>query len=88
MEANEFMCKCCKTTMPVEEMSTDPKCHGWCEECDELEKEAAKRDDENDRDGYDDDYGPGGAFEDPYRAYERERGEAWEDRYQQWKREY
>ena len=74
--------------MPVEEMSTDPKCHGWCEECDELEKEAAKRDDENDRDGYDDDYGPGGAFEDPYRAYERERGEAWEDRYQQWKREY
>ena len=81
MQANEFKCKGCDTIMPNEEMSTDPLSYGWCEECDAAEKEQAE-DEENDRDGWEDDW------EDPVVTYERERGEAWEDRYQQWKREY
>ena len=48
---SQFKCVCCKVAMPVEEMSTDAKCHGWCIECDEYEKEACKRDAMNDRDG-------------------------------------
>lgn len=85
--ATEFRCVCCKTDMPVEEMSVDPKCHGWCMECDDYEKEACRRDEENDRDGWDD-YGPGGIYEDPAVTYERERGEAFQDRLDMWRREY
>jgi len=35
-----------------------------------------------------DEYGPGGVYEDPYAAYERERGEAFQDRLDMWRREY
>lgn len=81
INANEFKCVCCKTVMPVEEMSADARCHGWCVECDEHEKEACRRDEENDRDGWDD-------YEDPAVAYERERGEAFQDRLDIWRREH
>lgn len=83
MENNEFKCVCCKTIMPVEEMSVDPKCHGWCVECDEHEKEACRRDEENDRNGWDDE-----DYEDPAVAYEREQGEAFQDRLDMWRNEY
>lgn len=80
MTANEFRCVCCKITMSVKEMSADPRCSGWCVECDEHEKEACRRDALNDRDGWDD--------ADPYVAYDRERGEAFQDRVDMWRREY
>lgn len=51
MTPNEFKCVCCKVVIPVEEMSADARCHGWCRECDEHEKEACKRDAMNDREG-------------------------------------
>lgn len=90
MTTNEFKCVCCKTTLPVGDMSEDPRSHGWCVDCDDHEKEACRRDEENDRDGWDDEdgFGPGGIYEDPYRAYERERGEAFQDRVDMWRREY
>lgn len=35
-----------------------------------------------------DEYGPGGIYEDPAVAYERERGETFQDRVDMWRREY
>jgi len=49
-----------------------------------LVGEEGERDDENDRDGWDD----GDDWEDPAIAYERERGEAFQDRVDMWRREY
>ena len=84
MTTTEFACKGCNTIMPLEEMSADAGVYGWCVECDEAEREACKRDDENDRDGWDD----GDDWEDPAVTYERERGEAFQDRLDMWRREY
>lgn len=85
---NKFTCVSCKDIFPADKMSADPACKDWCVSCDELEKEACRRDEENDRDGWDDEYGPGGVFEDPAVAYERERNEAFQDRLDMWRREY
>lgn len=54
LSQKEFRCVCCKTNLPLGQMTTDPRCHGWCVDCDEHEKEACRRDAQNDRDGWDD----------------------------------
>ncbi len=66
-----------------------------CGACYRLEQERLAGNEDNDRGNYEsddwddaDDYGPGGIYEDPAVAYERERGEAFQDRVDMWRREY
>lgn len=86
-----FTCAECKRLchVGVRKAEDNTRC-GWCwrQEQDRL---AGNVDDDAgnyESDDYNDDFYAGSIHEDPAVAYERERGEAWQDRYDMWRREY
>jgi hypothetical protein len=87
-----FNCNNCKVTLAHDEVKWGPEevwkpetntwglseFKPWCAKCADVSGDM-----ENDRDGWDED-----EWEDPALTHERERGEAFQDRLDMWRREY